>query len=61
MTRSAPRRVVSNGNVTDNVIQITGTGITDLAFTDANGDPLDGDSSGLFTTDGERSFFSRTR
>ena len=35
---------------------ITGTGITDLAFTDANGDPLDGDSSGLFTTDGEEVF-----
>ena len=42
----------SNGNVTDNVIQITGTGITDLAFTDANGDPLDGNSSGLYTTGG---------
>ena len=34
-----------------NVITINGTGI-DIALTDANGDPLDGDSSGLFTTGG---------
>ena len=43
---------VSSGNVID----INGTGITDLAFTDANGDPLDGNSSGLFTTEGDEVF-----
>src|SRR5262245_20209961 len=35
-----------------NVININGTGITDLKFTDSLGAPLDGDSSGLFTTEG---------
>src|SRR5262245_31361394 len=39
----------SNGNV----IQITGTGIIDLAFTNAGGDPLNGLDSGLDTTDGQ--------
>ena len=40
----------SNGNVIS-ISGVTGT-ISNLAFTDANGGPLDGDSSGLTTTDG---------
>jgi hypothetical protein len=42
----------SNGNV----ITINGTGITDIAFTDANGDPLVNVDSGLKTTDGQEVF-----
>src|SRR5262249_23193756 len=39
------------------VISISGaTGTINVAFTDANGGALDGDSSGLFTNDGEEIF-----
>jgi hypothetical protein len=42
---------VSNGNVIS-ITGVTGT-ITNIAFTDASGHPLDGAASGLSTTDGE--------
>ena len=50
---TAINAAVSNGNV----ISISGvTGTFNLAFTDANGGALDGDTSGLFTNDGEEIF-----
>ena len=51
---TAINQAVSNGNVIS-ISGVTGT-ITNLAFTDANGGALDGDSSGLFTNDGEEIF-----
>src|SRR5215831_9020931 len=51
---TAINKAVSNGNVIS-ISGVTGT-ITNLAFTDANGGALDGDSSGLFTNDGEEIF-----
>src|SRR5262245_53219287 len=51
---TAINHAVSNGNVIS-ISGVTGT-ITNLAFTDANGGALDGDSSGLFTNDGEAIF-----
>ena len=50
---TAINHAVSNGNV----ISISGvTGTINVTFTDANGGALDGDSSGLFTNDGEEIF-----
>src|SRR5215475_1118290 len=51
---TAINQAVSNGNVIS-ISGVTGT-ITNLAFTDAAGGALDGDSSGLFTNDGEEIF-----
>ena len=42
----------SNGSV----ITISGSGITDIALTDGTGAPLNGLSSGLFTTDNQEIF-----
>jgi hypothetical protein len=50
---TALNQAVSNGNV----ISISGvTGTINVTFTDASGGVLDGDSSGLFTNDGEEVF-----
>src|SRR6266545_5261290 len=50
---TALNQAVSNSNV----ISISGvTGTINVTFTDANGGALDGDSSGLFTNDGEEIF-----
>src|SRR5215472_16016684 len=51
---TATNQAVSNGNVIS-ISGVTGT-ITNLAFTDANGEALDGEMSGLFTNDGEEIF-----
>jgi hypothetical protein len=51
-----PNGAIGAAESDGNVITINGTGISDLALTDANGDPLDGDSSGLFTTEGDEVF-----
>src|SRR5262245_37013389 len=51
-----PNGAIGAAASSGNVITINGTGITDLALTDANGDPLDGDSSGLFTTENKEVF-----
>ena len=51
---TAINAAVSNGNVIS-ISGVTGT-IGNIAFTDANGGALDGDSSGLFTNDGEEIF-----
>ena len=51
-----PNDAIGAAESDGNVITINGTGISDLALTDANGDPLDGDSSGLFTTEGAEVF-----
>ena len=55
---SAPATVINQAVSNGNVISISGvTGaIGNIAFTDANGGALDGDSSGLFTNDGEEIF-----
>src|SRR5438874_13643936 len=45
---------VSNGDVIT-ISGVTGS-IGNIAFTDANGGALDGDTSGLFTNDGEEFF-----
>ncbi|WP_314963389.1 DUF5801 repeats-in-toxin domain-containing protein [Bradyrhizobium cosmicum] len=54
----APATVINQAVSNGNVITISGvTGaIGNIAFTDANGGALDGDSSGLFTNDGEAIF-----
>src|SRR5215467_12466848 len=51
---TAINQAVSNGNVIS-ISGVTGT-IDNLAFTDSTGGALDGDSSGLFTNDGEEIF-----
>src|SRR5215475_14435854 len=51
---TAINAAVSNGNVIS-ISGVTGT-IGNIAFTDASGGALDGDSSGLFTNDGEEIF-----
>ena len=51
---TALNQAVSNGNVIS-ISGVTGT-LGNIAFTDANGGALDGDSSGLFTNDGEEIF-----
>lgn len=51
---TAINQAVSNGNVIS-ISGVTGA-IGNIAFTDANGGALNGDSSGLFTNDGEEIF-----
>jgi hypothetical protein len=51
---TAINQAVSNGNVFS-ISGVTGT-VGNISFTDANGGVLDGDSSGLFTNDGEEIF-----
>src|SRR5215471_16328625 len=51
---TAINQAVSNGNVIS-ISGVTGT-IDNLAFTDSTGGALDGDTSGLFTNDGEEIF-----
>jgi hypothetical protein len=51
---TAINAAVSSGNVIS-ISGVTGT-VSNLAFTDAAGGALDGDSSGLFTNDGEEIF-----
>src|SRR5215813_4611210 len=51
---TAINKAVSNGNVIS-ISGVTGT-IDNLAFTDSTGGALDGDTSGLFTNDGEEIF-----
>jgi hypothetical protein len=51
---TAINQAASNGNVIS-ISGVTGA-VGNIAFTDANGGALDGDSSGLFTNDGEEIF-----
>ncbi|MBR0711925.1 beta strand repeat-containing protein [Bradyrhizobium liaoningense] len=55
---SAPATEINHAVSSGNVITISGvTGsVGNIAFTDANGGALDGDTSGLFTNDGEEVF-----
>src|SRR5262245_30935813 len=48
-----PNTAIGAAESNGNVIQINGTGITDLGFTDTSGNPLNGLDSGLNTTDGQ--------
>ncbi|TIT94561.1 MAG: hypothetical protein E5W59_04280, partial [Mesorhizobium sp.] len=51
---TAINAAVSNGNVIS-ISGVTGS-VGNIAFTDSSGGALDGDSSGLFTNDGEEIF-----